>query len=515
MQSPREQTHIPFRAVPGAMPVAPRARARRAAIGRGASVLPVPVYVLASLLVAAASITTNAMLTAACIISFVMLAALLWRPGEPPVLFFACSVQWIQVAMKAFHADYYRLSVTQVSLGQRGDLAIWLGLTGILVLAAGMRLATFTKPLPLQALADEKLSRISIGRLFGIYLLATGVSAVLTRLSFQFLSVGQLLVGAAHLKWVFYWLLAYLVTRRRSHRGYLVVATMLEFLQGIGYFAEFKTVFFVLILALLTISWRLTPRSGLLAGLAATVLVLMGLLWTGIKDDFRVYLNRGTGQQLNLVSPSEELSTFVSMITAIRPAMLGEQAEAMAQRIEYTDFFAATLDRVPSQQPYERGTLLAASIAHVLMPRMFFPNKPMLGYDSEETGKYTGLSLAGAEQGTSISLGYMVEDYIDFGPIGMFVPIFALGILWGVMYSYLVKKAFVRPVGFAFATALFVYMGGFETTQPKLLGSMISNFLILAALLRFVMPATLRWLSVESPTVRRRPTPQHGGLQSI
>src|SRR4051812_2082352 len=108
MQFPPERSTLaPLRALPGAVPPAVIVPVRRAGISSATSVLPLPVYIVAGLLVAAAALTSNPALTACCIISFVILAALLWRPGEPPVLFFACAVQWIQVAMKVFHADYY------------------------------------------------------------------------------------------------------------------------------------------------------------------------------------------------------------------------------------------------------------------------------------------------------------------------------------------------------------------------------------------------------------------------
>ena len=41
---------------------------------------------------------------------------------------------------------------------------------------------------------------------------------------------------------------------------------------------------------------------------------------------------------------------------------------------------------------------------HILQPRMFFPNKPVVE-DSELTMKYTGEIVAGAEQGTSRQRG--------------------------------------------------------------------------------------------------------------
>ncbi len=73
------------------------------------------------------------------------------------------------------------------------------------------------------------------------------------------------------------------------------------------------------------------------------------------------------------------------------------------------------------------------------MPRFLFPDKPVLD-DSERTRTYTGMNVAGMEQGTSIGIGYIGESYVDFGPVKMFAPIFLLGLLYGLIYRFFVTK---------------------------------------------------------------------------
>src|SRR4029077_6417558 len=100
--------------------------------------------------------------------------------------------------------------------------------------------------------------------------------------------------------------------------------------------------------------------------------------------------------------------------------------DALIMRISYVNFFALATENVPGRIPYENGALWRGSVVHMFMPRVLFPEKPILD-DSERTRTYTGMNVAGSEQDTSIGIGYVGESYIDFGPIGMFIPIFLLG----------------------------------------------------------------------------------------
>lgn len=64
----------------------------------------------------------------------------------------------------------------------------------------------------------------------------------------------------------------------------------------------------------------------------------------------------------------------------------------------------------------------------VVTPRILFPDKGALLSDSEMVRTYSGVFVAGAEQGTSIAFGYAAEAYLDFGLPSMFVPSFLFGV---------------------------------------------------------------------------------------
>jgi hypothetical protein len=115
----------------------------------------------------------------------------------------------------------------------------------------------------------------------------------------------------------------------------------------------------------------------------------------------------------------------------------------------------------------------------VLTPRLLFPNKASID-DSARTEKYTGVQVSGTEQGTSISLGYVAESYIDFGVKGMFAPILLLGLFYGLIYRFFADHQRYRVLGFAMATAILVF-GAYtiETSNIKLLGGNLMALIVI------------------------------------
>ncbi len=94
---------------------------------------------------------------------------------------------------------------------------------------------------------------------------------------------------------------------------------------------------------------------------------------------------------------------------------------------------AKTMDRVPDIIPHEDGKVWVRKYTYVFEPRILFPNKPP--YDATvKTVKYTGIRYAGQKKGTSFSLGYFADSYVDFGYIGMFFPLAMIGLVLAGIY---------------------------------------------------------------------------------
>jgi hypothetical protein len=126
--------------------------------------------------------------------------------------------------------------------------------------------------------------------------------------------------------------------------------------------------------------------------------------------------------------------------------------------------------------PYEEGALLKSSFEHVLKPRFLFPNKKAI-FDSELTSKYTGIQFAGAELGTSFSLGTVAEAFVDFGRYYMFIPILFFGLWIGWLYRYFIVNAYNMVWGMCYAAPMFQFAWSFPVPTSKFLGWSITYFI--------------------------------------
>ena len=143
--------------------------------------------------------------------------------------------------------------------------------------------------------------------------------------------------------------------------------------------------------------------------------------------------------------------------------------------------------------PHENGALWLDAITRPFMPRLFFPSKTAIN-DSERTNYYTGLAVAGAEEGTSISLGYVAESYIDFGAIYDGTAV-RPGVDFGGLLSQ--NAYFDRPrtlLGRSLATGTIYGATFLELSITKVFGNLVVTILVSWVILRFFAPLYLPWL---------------------
>ena len=186
-----------------------------------------------------------------------------------------------------------------------------------------------------------------------------------------------------------------------------------------------------------------------------------------------------------------------------------QAVEDTADRITYIKFFAESMGVVPDQIPYENGLLWKQALVNSFVPRLLNPDKAVLD-DSARTSYYTGGWVAGVQEGASISLGYIAESYIDFGPFFMFLPLFAWGCLVGFVYRVMLRSSSNLVFNYGCATALVVVNACFlETSNVKMVGGLVLGFLVLLLFTRKGAKRLLKWL--EEP-LRRNPRAR-GGIQ--
>lgn len=496
--------------------LAARARALDAPADEGAYVVPNAGLVAAFALVAALGLLTpNPLLTAASVLVLPLFMGLLWRRGEPPILLFAVSFQWLQVTAKVYQANSAGLTVEALSGKPAMGGVILLALAGLVVLAAGMRLMLRRLGPSRLAAATEEIARVRPSRAFWLYVVLAIGAEVIDQFASSAGGLRQLLGATMGLRWAGLFLFAYAVLHHKKQRLLLVLVTAFEILNGIGFFSGFKTPVFVLLIAYGTVRYQIRPSSVLAGAVLIVALFYAGSAWTAVKSDFRSFLNQGSGQQQNVHNQTQTILGLAERVLSLTHREVMEASDALLRRIAYVDYFAAVVEYVPTARPHGGGEIWGAALMHTLMPRLFFPNKPPLPSDSELTMAWTGYHMASGEQGTSISIGYMGESYADFGPWGMFVPVLLVGMMWGFMYAWFVGRAPLAIIGFGFAVAMLIGAYQFEMASIKLLGGTVSRFLVLALLLHLVGDRMGRWLMQAEPEAEAGAAPAPLGHTSL
>ena len=449
--------------------------------------------------------SSNVALTIAAALLVPWFFVLLWRPGEPPILLLALGYQWLQVTIKIFNADLIGVKLNEIAT-YSGDLelAVWLSIFSLAVLALGMRLGTGgARPLN-RAVCRQQATRWSVRKLWWLYIASMLIALGLRQGAFVVPRLTQLALAFAALKWALFFVFVYSSLLQKRHKTLLISAIAIELVIGVsGYFAGFKTVFFVLIIAMLTARTKFSVKTITASTALIVSLLFLSLVWTVVKQDYRPYLSGGQRAQIIVQTFPDRMRTLVRMIGDVEGPDIISAVQVVADRASYIDFFGRVTTVVPEYLPHENGQLWLNAFTHITKPRLFFPDKPPLPGDSEITNTYTGLHVAGARLGTSVSIGYVAETYIDFGPYWMYLPILALGFLWGLMYRYLVSLRSV-PIAFGYGLAVTVLLPVllFETMIVKLLGGIIIGFLVAIFTQKLLIPRVVPFLRGSKDTER-------------
>ena len=305
----------------------------------------------------------NPILTPASLLLWPPLIYLTWRPGEPPALMFVIAMHWLQAASAIFYTDFFSASLADAFGGIELESATWLSLCGVLALAVGMRLGWFrAAPTRGEEIAAEGAS-VDVGKAFTAYSVAFVLSFACAIGAARIPGISQPLIMLGAVKWVFVFIVGYAILEQR--RGYIFLGLVVALELGVGFlgfFASFKSVFFVLFVALVTSPLALRGRRLLLLTSTALLLLLLGTVWTAVKSDYREFLNQGFRSQEVLVPVEERVGKLGDLLDGFDAQQLAEGFQTMILRISYVQFFALTMKNVPANVPYENGRLWMGAI---------------------------------------------------------------------------------------------------------------------------------------------------------
>jgi hypothetical protein len=462
-------------------------------VASAGTLVPPMVIPLAIALALMSSVGPNPLLALLSVAVLVVGSVILWRPGESPILLFLFAYPWVQASTAVFHANWLGMDITDYS-PYTGDMptAVVLSLVGLLVLAVGMRLGAGPRRPDLFAAAQHVALSHPIERWLWLYGLAWVAS--FTAISFAWVLPGltQPMLALANMRWAFFFMLAYAhFTRRRDRRGLFPLVFLLELATGIGaYFADFKTVFVVTLFAALASGTRISARALLGSGALTTLTVGFAILWTAVKNDFRTFVAGGQAAQVVTVDYTTRLTRLYELVADLSWDALGEAGNQLLHRLTYVEFFSVVLINVPASMPHTLGAILWDAIIRPFMPRFLFVDKEVID-DTARTNLFTG-GLAGNAEATSISLGYIAEAYIDFGPYLMLPVLFAIGMFYGGIYRFLIRwwRSY-GLYGMAIATTVLTSVGPLENSFTKVFGGVIVSLVVSWVL---IFPRWLPWL---------------------
>ena len=429
----------------------------------------------------------------------VLLAAfvLLWRPGESPVMLLVIGLQWLQASVQVLNANLIGLPISEVSQFG-GDIAtsISLSLTGLLVFALGMRQGAGSTHMATPLQAKFIALHYPVSTWFAWYLIALILGMAAQALAYQISALTQPFLALADLKWAFFFMLTYAVfSRPLQGRGLWLLAFAIELLLGLGgYFSSFRSVFLFSVLSLVAAGVRLTVGRTVLLLVVGGLTVVSAIVWTVVKPEYRNFISGGQEAQVVVEDFQDRMIFLGKLIGDVDGTKFRQGTEDFISRLSYVDFFGSVVNYVPALTAHTDGEIWLDAIARPFMPRVLFPYKSAID-DSVRTAEFTGLEISGTERGTSISIGYMGESYIDFGPIGMMLPILALGYALGRVYRWLVVTGPMNGLlGMGMASAALMSFSLLESSITKVFGGFVAALLVIWLLGRFLAPRYLAWL---------------------
>ncbi len=459
---------------------------------------PKSLWVACGLAAATVLVSPHPVVGIAALAAAPLLVVLSWRAFEVPVMTFIAGYHWLQATMILWLAIGSGTPIDELAgfPGARMLDATVLTLLGVIAMMLGARAVWSNWPSQ-QPFAPQKLAGMRPERVLLLYaILATfAVAADAMRLAMP--AAWQLITAIKQARVAFLFLLCIYCLQQRSHWLLLGAALAFDVITGFfSYFSEFKTAIFVTALALLTTGVEgLTRRQK--AWIAVTGVLLCGVaaFWSSIKTDYRTFLNQGSGAQESVVSRGEQAAKLRELMSG-EDLDLSQGLHWSLRRLGYVEFFGHVLNQVPRNIPHQDGGILIEAIQHIAVPRLLNPDKPPLVPDIVVTQTYTGLYLGG-EAGTSISMGYMADAYIDFGRIGMFFVIFAWGVMLGAVYYWFNKGG--DPLRAAAGVAVLLTVALLETTAIKQLGGLLSAALVMGGALVLFGDRLRRWLFRAEP----------------
>lgn len=425
------------------------------------------------------------------------LMSIVGRPTMPKGVAFFLLWQWAQTFTRALQSVFDGESMAAGIAGPDVLLAYWYALAALIVLALAFRLVlgNIKSPTVRDYYAHE---RWRAQDLILVYVGAIAASVFFNLASRQVSALEQPLYAASQVKVVALFLLCTYVFTTGRGGGTLLTAIFIEILVGFtGFLSDFRAVFIYVAVAALAARVRWTFTFSVAATLWLSALLLLALFWTSVKADYRDYLTGYDENSQAIRIPLEERMAYLGdKALNIADMKWGETAYMLVIRFAYVDVFGQVISVADNTPEATSMRQWKDALSHVFQPRILFPGKAALS----DTDVYMRLTRADPTEqvrlGTSISVGYMGENYVDLGFPGMLAGIFAIGVALALIMKYFMTRPlpWMLREGIVMGFAFSVGGVGMEMSLPKMLGAMVMFFVVWALIAKIALPIVMRWL---------------------
>lgn len=431
---------------------------------------------------------------------FFILMYNLQQPYKPSVFTIMLFYHFIQISAGVWLSNYLNEDINYRSSSTLN--AIVAAYIGLLFLF--LPIIYYQNKIPKLTLKQLKIhaDRLSIDKTFRVYVIGFFAMNAISGIVFIVPSLAQILISISNIKWFLFLLFGFQSILKNRKRKEFYIFCLLEFAMGFySYFSDFKTIIFFILSLFLCFLYYAESKKIILACISIVVLSYGGIFWTSVKGEYRGFLNKGTSTQTVQVEKADALNKLIEISETRSDNSFSQATEDFLERLQYTYHLAKTMDRVPAIIPYQNGNNWFSTLTFVLTPRILNPNKGV--YDaSVKASRYTGIRYSGIKRGVSVSLGYFADGYIDFGYIGMFIPLLILGFVYGRSYFYFAQKSSNNFVfNFSVVGAIYMEFFAFESDNIFVTGRLYVNLLVFFLLRRFLFSKILDYIKMPQKPV--------------
>lgn len=418
-------------------------------------------------------------------LTFIVILRNLWKPFTPPVLLFFIIFHWLQVFSSILYADFKGQTIDVLFNSE--DTYFLFFATFLQIMIVSLFLQYYIKSSKAHVPDIDTLrsaaKNLNIRNVIIGYFITLGIIPVMISVTQNNPSLLQLVFSLYIVKHLFTALLVFILLLRKTRNKWLVgVILILDFILSFAsFFSDFKTILIMVIIIYYTVHPYLRKASVYKMAPVLVVLVVFFSFWSYVKGAYRSFLNQGSNQQVVSVSNKEALTFLFSRLGDFDKSSLQEGLSLFMYRAQYMERYSEVYARVPDIIPHQEGKDLSDAIEFLLVPRFINENKGVKDA-SQRTSHYTGKSFSNAAQGTSISMGYFCDLFIDFGLYFMIVPLLAFMAIIGLMYKKILSIGKYNVLfTFSILIGTFLTLGTFESDSVFFLGIIRNNiaFLVL------------------------------------